>query len=138
LVRKTWQLASRLKNSIETSKIETNDNERIKRFLAKYTINPALLTGCSHAVGSVEPNKMADLIMWRPEFFGIKPETVIKGGQLVWSSLTLSNNCLNSNKNSQLFGTCGKSPCANSILFISKVNEFVVFFIILLFKLKMV
>ena len=56
-----------------------NDNKRIKKYLAKYTINPALLAGCSHAVGSIEPNKMADLVIWRPEFFGVKPEIVIKG-----------------------------------------------------------
>jgi urease alpha subunit len=62
----------------------TNDNDRVKRYLAKYTINPAIITGCSHAVGSIEPNKMADLVIWRPEFFGTKPEMVIKGKTLVY------------------------------------------------------
>lgn len=117
LIRKTWQLAAKMK----TKPISTNDNQRIKRYIAKYTINPAVLTGCSHAVGSIEPNKMADLVLWRPEFFGSKPEIVIKGGQIVWSAQSLTNNSINSNKNSQLFGTFGKSPCANSVLFISKV-----------------
>lgn len=56
-----------------------NDNQRVKTYLAKYTINPAVLTGCSHAIGSVEPQKMADLVLWRPEFFGTKPDIVIKG-----------------------------------------------------------
>ncbi len=118
LIRKTWQLAAKLKNKSTLS----NDNQRIKRYIAKYTINPAVLTGCSHAVGSIEPNKMADLVLWRPEFFGTKPEIVIKGGQIVWSAQSLANNSINSNKNSQLFGTFGKSPCANSVLFISKVR----------------
>jgi len=81
-----------------------------------------VLTGSSHAVGSIEPNKMADLVLWRPEFFGSKPEIVIKGGQIVWSAQSLSNNTINSSKNSQLFGTFGKSPCANSVLFISKAS----------------
>ena len=117
LIKKTWQLASKLKNKTNLP----NDNQRIKRYIAKYTINPAVLTGSSHAVGSIEPNKMADLVLWRPEFFGSKPEIVIKGGQIVWSAQSLSNNTINSSKNSQLFGTFGKSPCANSVLFISKV-----------------
>lgn len=55
---------------------------------------------------------MADLVLWRPEFFGAKPEMVIKGGQIVCAG-----------QNSSSFGTCGKSPCANSVLFISKVNK---------------
>ena len=117
LIKKTCQLASKLKNKTNLP----NDNQRIRRYIAKYTINPAVLTGSSHAVGSIEPNKMADLVLWRPEFFGSKPEIVIKGGQIVWSAQSLSNNTINSSKNSQLFGTFGKSPCANSVLFISKV-----------------
>ena len=116
LIRKTWQLAAKMKQQ-KTQ----NDNLRLKRYIAKYTINPALMTGCSHAVGSIEPNKMADLVIWKPEFFGAKPDVVIKGGQIVWSTQTLTNNTIKTNKNSQLFGTFGKSPCANSVLFISKV-----------------
>lgn len=85
-----------------------NDNQRIKRYLAKYTINPALLAGCSHVVGSIEVKKMADLVLWKPEFFGVVPEIVIKGGQIVWS------------RSSQLSSMTGKSATANSILFISK------------------
>lgn len=68
-------MASKLKSKLNTR----NDNQRIKQYLAKYTINPAVLTGCSHAVGSIEPNKMADLILWRPAFFGVRPEYVMKG-----------------------------------------------------------
>lgn len=118
LIRKTWQSASKSKPILNNN---SNDNDRIKRYMAKYTINPALLTGCSHAIGSIEPNKMADLIVWRPEFFGTRPELVIKGGQITCSSLAASNSSIISNKNSQVNGTFGKSPCANSVLFISKV-----------------
>lgn len=122
LVTKTWQLASEMKMmKFKISAEEKNDNLRVKRYLAKYTINPAVLVGCSHAIGSVEPNKMADLVLWRPEFFGTKPEMILKGGQIVFSSASFSNTSLLSNQNSQLNGTCGKSPSANSVLFISKV-----------------
>lgn len=101
-------------------KIESkNDNQRVKRYLAKYTINPAVFSGCSHAIGSIEVNKMADLVLWKPEFFGTRPEVVIKGGQIVSSEL---NSIERSN---QVLGMCGKSPCANSVVFISKVNSLI-------------
>ncbi len=122
LITKTWQLASEMKlMKFKISAEEKNDNLRVKRYLAKYTINPAVLAGCSHAIGSVEPNKMADLVLWKPEFFGTKPEMILKGGQIVFSNASLSNKSLLSNHNSQLNGTNGKSPSANSVLFISKV-----------------
>lgn len=117
LIRKTWQVASKFKKEKTI-----NDNDRLRQYLAKYTINAALLLGCSHAIGSIEPNKMADLVLWRPEFFGVKPEIIIKGGQITWSNLFSNQNSLNSNKNSQVFGSFGKSPCANSVLFISKAS----------------
>ena len=120
LIVKTWQLASKMKRIDAKHKGLKNDNKKVKHYLAKYTINPAILTGCSHTVGSIEPNKMADLVVWKPEFFGAKPEMVIKGGQLVWSANSLNNLSIGSNKNSQLNGAFGKSPCANSVLFISK------------------
>jgi urease alpha subunit len=69
-------MASKMKNRGEKSK---NDNKRIRRYLAKYTINPAVLAGVSHTIGSVEPNKMADLVLWRPEFFATHPEIIFKG-----------------------------------------------------------
>jgi urease len=120
LITKTWQLANQMKRV--SKQTPANDNQRIKRYLAKYTINPALLAGCSHVVGSLEVKKMADLVLWKPEFFGIKPEMVIKGGQIVWSASSMSNLSLMSNRNSQMCSMSGKSSCANSILFISKVN----------------
>ena len=122
LIVKTWQLASKMKRLDHRSQNLKNDNKKVKQYLAKYTINPAVITGCSHAVGSIEPNKMADLVAWRPEFFGAKPEMIIKGGQLIWSANSLNNLSIGSNKNSQLNGISGKSPCANSVLFISKAS----------------
>ncbi|RNA43460.1 urease isoform X1 [Brachionus plicatilis] len=114
LINKTWQVASTMK---KMEKIEPrNDNQRVKRYLAKYTINPAVFCGCSHAVGSIEVNKMADLVLWRPEFFATRPEIVIKGGQIVSSELNSFE------RTNQVLGVCGKSPCANSVVFISKAS----------------
>jgi urease subunit alpha len=59
-----------------------NDNFRVKRYIAKYTINPAITHGIAHAVGSVEVGKIADLVLWKPAFFGVKPSTIIKGGMI--------------------------------------------------------
>jgi urease subunit alpha len=65
----------------------TSDNARIKRYIAKYTINPALTHGMAHEIGSVEVGKWADLVLWRPAFFGVKPSTVIKGGQIAMAAM---------------------------------------------------
>ena len=64
-----------------------NDNLRIRRYVAKYTINPAITHGMAHEVGSVEVGKLADLVLWQPAFFGVKPELVIKGGFIAWAQM---------------------------------------------------
>ena len=81
----TWQLASVMKEKRGRLKEEQgdNDNFRVKRYVSKYTINPAITHGISHVVGSIEVGKMADLVLWRPDFFGVKPNTVVKGGVLL-------------------------------------------------------
>lgn len=84
VVTRTWQVAHRMKQqrgALEGDS-ERSDNERIKRFIAKYTINPAIAAGLSHAIGSVEEGKMADLVLWDPAYFGVKPNLVIKGGYI--------------------------------------------------------
>lgn len=90
VVCRTWQLASKMKDQRgrlagETSRI--GDNERIKRYIAKYTINAARAFGIDEHVGSLESGKIADIVLWRPAFFGIKPELVVKGGFIVWSPM---------------------------------------------------
>ena len=127
LITKTWQLACKMKEKFNrptaTPAAAANDNQRVKNYVAKYTINPAILSGCSHAIGSLEPNKMADLCLWRPEFFGYRPQMVIKGGQLVYSSESASNRVLASTRNSLLVGATGaKSSSSNSVLFVSKAS----------------
>ena len=86
VVCRTWQVAHVMKARFG-SLGGPADNVRARRYVAKYTINPAIAHGIAHEVGSVEPGKLADLVLWDPRFFGIRPEVVIKGGALVWGAL---------------------------------------------------
>ena len=88
VICRTWQLASKMKDQrgrLPTETTRIGDNERIKRYIAKYTINAARVFGIADYVGSLEAGKIADVVLWRPGFFGIKPELVVKGGFIVWS-----------------------------------------------------
>ncbi|MBD2034273.1 urease subunit alpha [Leptolyngbya sp. FACHB-321] len=93
VICRTWQLASKMKDQRGTlpEDNERNDNQRILRYLAKYTINPAKTCGIDAHVGSIEPGKIADIVLWQPGFFGIKPELIIKGGFIAWSPMGESN-----------------------------------------------
>eukprot|EP01049_Picozoa_sp_SAG25_P013849 SAG25_NODE_2260_length_1775_cov_1.842482_1_plen_134_part_00 len=85
VITRTWQTADKMKKQRgPLSGDETNDNNRIKRYIAKYTINPAKAHGMSHTIGSVEVGKWADLVLWDPANFGAKPQMVIKGGTIAW------------------------------------------------------
>ncbi len=86
VICRTWQVAHVMKARFG-SLGGVADNVRARRYVAKYTINPAIAHGIAHEVGSVEPGKLADLVLWDPRFFGIRPEVVIKGGALVWGAL---------------------------------------------------
>jgi urease subunit alpha len=89
VITRTWQTADSMKQQRGRMSEEqgANDNFRIKRYIAKYTINPAIAHGCGHLIGSVEVGKLADLVLWKPAFFGIKPELVIKGGTIAWAQM---------------------------------------------------
>jgi len=90
VICRTWQLASKMREQRGRLAEETTakgDNERILRYIAKYTINAARTFGIDKYIGSLETGKMADVVLWRPAFFGIKPELVIKGGFIVWSAM---------------------------------------------------
>ena len=86
-VMRTWQTAHKMKvqRGPLAEDSDRNDNFRVKRYVAKYTINPAIAHGIAHAVGSIEPGKIADLVLWRPAFFGAKPSMVLKGGMIAAS-----------------------------------------------------
>ncbi|MBD2001032.1 urease subunit alpha [Leptolyngbya sp. FACHB-541] len=93
VICRTWQLASKMKDQRGAlpEDSDRNDNQRILRYLAKYTINPAKTCGIDAHVGSIEPGKIADIVLWQPGFFGIKPELIIKGGFIAWSPMGESN-----------------------------------------------
>jgi len=88
VVTRTWQVAHHMK--VQRGSLGNGyaaDNERARRYVAKYTINPAIAHGIDDEVGSIEPGKLADLVLWEPKFFGIRPAIVIKGGGIVWGAL---------------------------------------------------
>ncbi len=87
VITRTWQVAHVMKSQRGPLGSGPADNERARRYVAKYTINPAIAHGIDHEVGSVEPGKLADLVLWEPRFFGFRPSVVLKGGALVYAAL---------------------------------------------------
>ena len=89
VIIRTWQTAHKMKLQRGALSGDTagNDNFRVKRYIAKYTINPAITHGIAHAVGSVEPGKLADLVLWRPAFFGVKPSLILKSGMIAAAAM---------------------------------------------------
>jgi len=89
VIIRTWQTAHKMKVQRGALKEDSarNDNERVKRYIAKYTINPALTHGIGHVVGSIEPGKLADLVLWKPAFFGVKPSLILKGGMIAAAAM---------------------------------------------------
>src|SRR4029434_3726561 len=89
VICRTWQTAHKMRQERGRLPIEQgdNDNHRIRRYIAKYTINPAITHGMAHEIGSVEVGKLADLVLWKPAFFGVKPELVLKGGFIAWAQM---------------------------------------------------
>ena len=125
VVTRTWQTAHKMKvqrgNLPEDS--AQNDNLRAKRYVAKYTINPALTHGIARDVGSIEPGKMADLVLWKPAFFGAKPEMVIKGGFIAWSVMGDPNASIPTPQPvlyRPMFGSFSAVPATTSLTFVSK------------------
>ena len=87
VITRTWQTAHKMREQRGLLPGQANDNLRIRRYIAKYTINPAIAHGFANEVGSVETGKLADLVLWRPAFFGARPEIVIKGGFIAWAQM---------------------------------------------------
>jgi urease subunit alpha len=85
VIIRTWQTAHKMR--LQRGSDQKNDNARVKRYVAKYTINPAIAHGISHVVGSVEAGKLADLVLWKPAFFGVKPFQVLKGGMIAAAAM---------------------------------------------------
>jgi urease subunit alpha len=88
VIIRTWQTAHKMKNQRGSLSSDSHtDNFRVKRYIAKYTINPAITHGISHMVGSIEKGKLADLVIWRPAFFGVKPSLILKGGMIAAAAM---------------------------------------------------
>ncbi|MBA0052969.1 urease subunit alpha [Streptomyces sp. AJS327] len=106
----------------ETAPLST-DNRRARRYVAKYTINPAIAHGIDGHVGSVEPGKLADLVLWEPAFFGVKPNLVIKGGQIAYAQVGDPNGSITTPQPvlpRPTWGAVGRAPGANSVNFVSQ------------------
>jgi urease subunit alpha len=102
---------------------DRNDNWRARRYIAKYTINPALTHGLSHEVGSIAVGKLADIVMWRPAFFAVKPSLIIKGGMIVAAPMGDANASIPTPQPVHMrpmFGALGRARSATSITFVSQ------------------
>ncbi|SEO24853.1 urease subunit alpha [Paenibacillus sp. OV219] len=126
VIIRTWQTADKMKKQRGALEEETSaeaDNFRIKRYIAKYTINPAITHGISHLVGSIEPGKFADLVVWSPMFFGVKPDLVLKGGMIAYAQMGDPNASIPTPQpvfGRPMFGAFGKAKYKNSITFVSQ------------------
>ena len=125
VITRTWQTAHKMKVQRGALPGETgdNDNLRVRRYVAKYTINPAIAQGMSHEIGSVEVGKLADLVLWTPAFFGVKPDLVIKGGMIVHAMMGDANASIPTPQpvhNRPMFGSYGRAMAASCVSFVSQ------------------
>lgn len=121
---RTWQTADKMRKQRGRLPEETgeNDNFRVRRYIAKYTINPAIAQGVSHVIGSIEVGKRADLVMWNPAFFGVKPEMVLMAGTIVVAQMGDPNASIPTPQpvySRAMFGAYGRSLTESSVTFVS-------------------
>jgi len=127
VITRTWQTANKMK--IQRGLLEgdssNDDNNRAKRYIAKYTINPAITHGISHEVGSIEIGKLADLVLWKPKFFGAKPGLIIKGGMIVAAPMGDPNASIPTPQPvhyRKMFGALGAARFNTSMTFLSQAS----------------
>jgi urease subunit alpha len=124
VIARCWQLASKMKDQrgpLEGEEIDGADNARILRYLAKYTINAARVFGIDHEVGSLETGKMADIVLWKPAFFGLKPQIVLKGGFTAWAAMgdaAASVGASDPVRERPTWGAVGRAPQSISTTFV--------------------
>ena len=124
VVLRTWQTAHVMK--LRRGSLPGDgpaDNHRARRYVAKYTINPAVAQGLDDEIGSVEAGKLADLVLWTPAFFGVKPDLVIKGGQIAWAQMGDANASIPTPQPflpRPMFGATGRAPVGNSLNFVTR------------------
>jgi urease alpha subunit len=125
VVTRTWQTAHKMKTQLGPLNEDSarNDNHRVMRYVAKYTINPAITHGMASEIGSIESGKLADLVLWKPAFFGVKPEMVVKGGFIAWSTMGDPNASIPTPQPvlyRPMFGSFGGATAATSVTFVSQ------------------
>ncbi|WP_210571112.1 urease subunit alpha [Streptomyces sp. GESEQ-4] len=123
VIMRTWQTAHVMKRRRGVLPGDGRaDNRRVRRYVAKYTINPALAQGLAREIGSVETGKLADLVLWEPAFFGVKPQLVIKGGQIAYAQMGDANASIPTPQPilpRPMFGAIGRAPASNSVNFVA-------------------
>ena len=127
-ITRTWQTAHKMK--VQFGKLNgpdhpAADNFRALRYVAKYTICPALAHGISHEVGSIEVGKLADIVIWKPAFFGVKPETILKGGLIAWANMGDPNASIPTPQPTMYrpqFAAFGRAVAATSVTFVSAAS----------------
>jgi urease subunit alpha len=126
VVMRTWQTAHKMKDQRGTLPGDgSDDNLRIRRYIAKYTINPAIAHGISDHVGSLETGKLADIVLWRPAWFGTKPAMVIKGGFIAWAQMGDANASIPTPQPivmRPMFGAYGRAAAETSLAFVSQAS----------------
>lgn len=127
VITRTWQCASKMKDQVGALEEETgdNDNYRAKRYVAKYTINPAITHGVDQYVGSIEVGKFADIVLWNPAFFGAKPDIIIKGGLVTAAKMGEANASIPTCEPvlyKKMFGAHGKAKYDTCLTFVSKAS----------------
>ena len=125
VIIRTWQTAHKMKTQRGPLPQDSDraDNMRVKRYVAKYTINPAITHGIAAHAGSIEPGKLADLVLWKPAFFGVKPEMVVKGGFIAWSAMGDPNASIPTPQPvfyRPMFGAFGKATGSTGLIFVSQ------------------
>jgi urease subunit alpha len=126
VITRTWQTAHKMKEQRGAlpREVPGDDNLRVRRYVAKYTINPAIAHGVSTHIGSLEVGKLADVVLWRPAFFGVKPELVLKGGFIAWAQMGDANASIPTPEPVRMrpmFGALGLAAAKTSFAFVSKV-----------------
>ena len=125
VILRTWQTAHKMKlqRGALPGDSDRHDNARVKRYVAKYTINPAITHGIAHAVGSIEPGKIADLVLWKPAFFGVKPSMILKGGMIAAAQMGDPNASIPTPQpvhTRLMFGAFGRALTRSSYTFVSQ------------------
>ena len=127
VITRTWRTAAKMKDvrGPLPGDSERNDNNRVKRYIAKYTINPAITQGMSHVVGQIAPGMLADLVLWEPASFGVRPEMVVKGGFIAWANIGDENASIPTVQpviGRPMYGALPEAAAMTSVVFVSQAS----------------